>query len=182
MRLSEFGVGDVLQVVATAQGLRFWGAMYDMVGASFDIFPKYIGVRLRPSGRFDAEIPSGEKRILLGTFDTAHEAARTYDVAAWCLSRSRRHMNFHDVWTRDQEEQLAPPSPVITREQQRRARELEQRLRIAEQDECLRLEWARQFPEDVAAMEAFYTHKEEQKARRWRRRRRTARSSGRSRR
>jgi hypothetical protein len=45
-----------------------------------------------------------------------------------------------------------------------RQRELEKRLVIAERDERLRLEWARQFPEDVAAMEAFYEKKEEEKA------------------
>ncbi|XP_051190487.1 ethylene-responsive transcription factor ERF071-like [Lolium perenne] len=116
----------------------------------------YFGVRAWPSGRFDAEIRSGDERIRLGTFDTAHEAARAYDVVAWRLGRSRRTMNFHDVWTREQAEQLAPPSPAITREQQRRRRELEQRLLIAERDERLHLEWARQFPEDIAAMEAFY--------------------------
>nr|XP_051202100.1 ethylene-responsive transcription factor RAP2-4-like [Lolium perenne] len=122
----------------------------------------YHGVRARPSGCFDAEIRSGEERIRLGTFDTAHEAARAYDVVAWRLGRSHRTMNFHDVWMREQAEQLAPPSAAITREQQRRRRELEQRLLIAERDEAFRLEWARQFPEDVAAIEAFYAQKEEE--------------------
>ncbi|XP_051221617.1 uncharacterized protein [Lolium perenne] len=118
------------------------------------------GVRARPSGRFHAEIRSGEERIRLGTFDTAHEAAWAYDAVAWRLGRSRRQMNFHDVCTREQAEQLVPPSPVITREQQRCQRELEQRLLIAESDDHLRLEWVRQFPEDVAATEAFYAQKE----------------------
>nr|XP_051211611.1 ethylene-responsive transcription factor 5-like [Lolium perenne] len=112
----------------------------------------YHGVRARPSGRFDAENRSGEERIRLGTFDTAHEAARAYDAVAWRLGRSRRAMNFHDVFTREQAEMLAPPPPMITREQQRRQRELEQRL--------LRVEWARRFPEDVAATAAFYAEKE----------------------
>nr|XP_051196799.1 ethylene-responsive transcription factor ERF055-like [Lolium perenne] len=124
----------------------------------------YHGVRARPSGRFDAEIRSGDERIRLGTFDTAHEAARAYDAIAWRLGRSRRTMNFHDVWTREQAEMLAPSPPAITREQQRRQRELEQRLLIAERDKALRLEWARRFPEDVTATEAFYAQKEEEKA------------------
>jgi hypothetical protein len=50
------------------------------------------------------------------------------------------------------------------REQQRRQCELEQRLVIMERNERLRLEWARQFPEDVAADEAFYAKKKEEKA------------------
>jgi hypothetical protein len=57
---------------------------------------------------------------------------------------------------------LAPPSPAVTCKQ--RQGKLEQRLLIAEHDERLRLEWAQQFPEDVAAMEAFYAEKEEEKA------------------
>ncbi|XP_051229516.1 AP2/ERF and B3 domain-containing transcription factor ARF14-like [Lolium perenne] len=121
----------------------------------------YHGVRAWPSGRFDAEIRSDDERIRLGMFDTAHEVARAYDAVAWRLDRSRRTMNFHDVFTREQAEMLAPP--VITREQQRRQRELEQRLLIAERDEAMRLEWARCFPEDVAATEAFYAQKEEEK-------------------
>nr|XP_051211040.1 ethylene-responsive transcription factor 2-like [Lolium perenne] len=112
----------------------------------------YHGVRARPSGRFDAEIRSGEERIRLGTFDTAHEAARAYDAVAWRLGSSRRQMNFHDVFTREQAEMLAPPPPMITREQQH--------LLIAERDEALRVEWARRFPEDVAATAAFYAEKE----------------------
>nr|XP_051221250.1 ethylene-responsive transcription factor ERF071-like [Lolium perenne] len=104
----------------------------------------YHDVRARPSGRFDAEIRSGDERIRLGTFDTAHEAARAYDAVAW------------------RAEMLAPP--VITREQQRRQRKLEQHLLIAERDEALRLEWAHRFPKDVAATDAFYAQKEEEKA------------------
>jgi hypothetical protein len=71
-------------------------------------------------------------------------------------------MNFDDMMTRQQAEMLAPPPPAVTREQ--RQRELEQRLVIAERDECLCLEWRKQFPEDVAAMEAFYVEKAEEKA------------------
>nr|XP_051211601.1 ethylene-responsive transcription factor 1-like [Lolium perenne] len=123
----------------------------------------YHGVRARPSGWFDVEIRSGDERIRLGTYDTAHEAARAYDAVAWRLGRSRRTMNFHDVFTREQAEMLALPPPVITREQQRRQRELEQRLLIAERDEALRLEWVRRFSEDVVATEAFYAQKEEEK-------------------
>jgi peptidoglycan hydrolase CwlO-like protein len=59
---------------------------------------------------------------------------------------------------------LAPPPPAVTCKQQARQRELEQRLLIVERDERLRFEWREQFPEDVAAMEAFYAEKAEEKA------------------
>ncbi|XP_071678130.1 uncharacterized protein [Lolium perenne] len=94
----------------------------------------------------------------------AHEAARAYDAVAWRLGRSRRSMNFDDVLTRQQAESLSPPPPAITREARQRQRELEQRLVIAERDERMRLEWARRFPEDMAAEVAFFAEKEEEKA------------------
>jgi hypothetical protein len=100
----------------------------------------YRGVRARPNDTFYAEIRSGEERIGLGTFETAHEAAHAYDAVAWRLGRPRRSMNFDDVTTRAQAEMLAPPPPAVTREQRQRQRELKQRLLIAERDERLRLE------------------------------------------
>jgi hypothetical protein len=109
----------------------------------------YRGVRAWPNGTFYAEIRSGEERIGLGTFEMAHEAARAYDAVAWRLGRPRRSMNFDDVTTRAQAEMLAPPPPVVTREQSKRQRDLE---------------WREQFSEDVAAMEAFYAEKAEEKA------------------
>jgi hypothetical protein len=126
----------------------------------------YRGVRARPNGTFYAEIRSGEERIGLGTFETAHEAARAYDAVAWRLGRPRQSMNFDDITTRAQAEMLAPPPPAVTREQRQRQRqrELEQRLVITDRDERLRLEWREQFPEDVAVMEAFYAEKAEEKA------------------
>jgi hypothetical protein len=36
----------------------------------------YRGVRARPNGTFYAKIRSDDERIGLGTFETAHEAAR----------------------------------------------------------------------------------------------------------
>ena len=74
--------------------------------------PPYRGVRARPNGRFYAEIRTGERRIILGTYDTAHEAARAFDAAAWRLGRPRRQMNFDDARTAEQAAELAPP-PVL---------------------------------------------------------------------
>jgi hypothetical protein len=86
----------------------------------------YHGVRAWPNDTYYAEIHSGDERIGLGTFETAHEAAHAYDAVAWHLGRSRRSMNFDDVWTRQQAEALTPPPPAVTREH--RQHELEQRL------------------------------------------------------
>ena len=45
----------------------------------------FRGVREHRSGVFSSEISFGEKRLSLGTFDIAEEAARAYDAVAWRL-------------------------------------------------------------------------------------------------
>jgi hypothetical protein len=51
------------------------------------------------AGREDeSSSPGGHQE--LGTFETAHKAARVYDAVAWRLGRPHRSMNFDDVTTR----------------------------------------------------------------------------------
>ncbi|KAE8776061.1 putative AP2 protein [Hordeum vulgare] len=114
----------------------------------------YRGVRARPTRTFFAENRSGEMRLALGTFDTAHQASRAYDAVAWRLGCPRRSMNFQDARTREQAQELAPPPRLVTAEERQRAREQEERLLIAEQDE--RARWKQQFLEDVTAKHAFW--------------------------
>ncbi|KAK1609988.1 hypothetical protein QYE76_033661 [Lolium multiflorum] len=80
----------------------------------------FRGVRVRPSGRFTAEIRAGGFRLTLGTYNTPEEAARAYDAAAWRFRRPGNDMNFPDVESLEEAEFLAPPPCLVDDEDRRR--------------------------------------------------------------
>ena len=126
----------------------------------------FRGVRERRSGAFSSQICFGEKRLILGTFDTAEEAARAHDAAAWRLLRPRREMNFPDVSSQLAQD-LAPLPRLFTDEDRHDNRRRQRRLVIAEMDVEAMAVWRERFPQDIVDERRFYEQRGmERKARR----------------
>ncbi|KAE8770709.1 Ethylene-responsive transcription factor CRF1 [Hordeum vulgare] len=103
-------------------------------------------------------------RLGLSTFDTAKNAARAYNAAAWRLNRHRKEMNFPEVMTMGWAHNVALRPRVVIDEDRRRNRRQQRRLSIAEMDEHAMAEWRRQFPQDVLDERQFFAQRRAEQA------------------
>lgn len=88
--------GAVAASVSSSVGLKRAGGGGGGGGGVGKSKKRFVGVRQRPSGRWVAEIKDTTQkiRLWLGTFNTAEEAARAYDEAAWLLRGANTRTNF----------------------------------------------------------------------------------------
>ena len=119
----------------------------------------YRGVRARPSGGFSAEIRFRGMRLGLSNFDTANEANRMYDAAAWRLRWPHRTLNFPNVHTWEWAQELALLPRLSTDEDRRDNRRREHRLGIPEMDEEAMVLWSQHFPQDIINEREFYAQR-----------------------
>ncbi|KAE8786306.1 putative AP2 protein [Hordeum vulgare] len=102
--------------------------------------------RRRGASGYYFEIRSGDLRLSLGTYETAHEAARAFDTTAWRLGRPRGQMNFQDVYTLQQALDVAPSPRLNTAQDRAEHAARQRRLLVAQEDERVMAEWRRRHP------------------------------------
>ncbi|XP_037463843.1 ethylene-responsive transcription factor ERF071-like, partial [Triticum dicoccoides] len=119
----------------------------------------YRDVHARPFGGFSAEIWFRGMCLDLDNFNTANEAARAYDAAAWHLRWPHRTMNFPNVLTREWAQELAPLPQLNTDEDRCDNQRWEHRLSITEMDEEAMAVWHQHFPHDIINEREFYAQR-----------------------
>ncbi|XP_048533716.1 ethylene-responsive transcription factor RAP2-2-like [Triticum urartu] len=126
----------------------------------------FFGVRQKPSGNFGVEFSDAGRRWWIGTYPSAHEAARAYDVAVWRAERPREHLNFPEIKSQAEAEMLVPQG-IKMKEIPTKKKTMKKPsvvVSVGETDKEAIARFAREHPEYVQAkLEYYWKREEEQK-------------------
>ncbi|KAF7024072.1 hypothetical protein CFC21_036482 [Triticum aestivum] len=126
----------------------------------------FFGVRQKPSGNWGVEFSDAGRRWWIGTYPSAHEAVRAYDVAVWRAERPRSHLNFSEIESRAKAEmpmlQGINMKEITTKKKKTKKPSVV--VSAGETDEEAIVRFAREHPEYVQAeMEYYWKREAEQK-------------------
>ncbi|KAJ0261220.1 Ethylene-responsive transcription factor RAP2-11 [Hirschfeldia incana] len=99
---------------------------------------KFVGVRQRPSGKWVAEIKDTTQqiRMWLGTFESAEEAARAYDEAAYLLRGSKTRTNFANHFPNNPQLSMKIRNLLHQKQTMKQQQQLQQNKHASSYAEC----------------------------------------------
>ncbi|XP_048563681.1 ethylene-responsive transcription factor ERF010-like [Triticum urartu] len=122
----------------------------------------FFGVRQKPSGNWGVEFSDAGRRWWIGTYPSAHEVARAYDVAVWRAERPRSHLKFPEIESRAEAEILVPQGINMKEITMKKKKTKKPSVVVSagETDEEAMARFAREHPEYVQAEIEYYWKRE----------------------
>ncbi|XP_020176591.1 ethylene-responsive transcription factor ERF071-like [Aegilops tauschii subsp. strangulata] len=111
----------------------------------------FFGVRAKPFGNFRVDFSDAGRRWWLGTYPSADEATRAYDVAVWRAERPKMDLNFLEIKTREKAEWLVPQGIRMEEMPAKKKKRPSVVVTPGESDEAAMAQFAREHPEYVQA-------------------------------